>query len=224
MRYFGRTQSTHWSLGFAQNPYQVSKWILIFADASIMIDQWDSLTGAEDRATVLAALFRETDRVQRMKTPLAILLLAIDEFDPSASPLSVSLSWPSILATPAGDGLLCQVAQRIKRLLRSYDLLGRVGKDELLLALPGCDSFNATMLAERLSLDVFAAPFQFESRQLQLTACCAVASSDGRSPLVVLGEAARALQSARATGPGSITTFSECRQADADPVAFLAQI
>ncbi len=177
-----------------------------------MTDPWDPLTGACDRATVLSTLFRETDRVQRMKTRLSLVLLAIDEIEP----------WTSLLGTAAGDGLLCQVAKRTLRLLRSYDLLGRVGKDEFLLALPGCDSFNATMLAERLRIDVFAAPFQFAARQLPLSACFAVASSDGRSPLIVLGEAERALQSAKRSGPGSIATFSECRQAENDPIAFLA--
>jgi diguanylate cyclase (GGDEF)-like protein len=182
-----------------------------------MIFQGDPLTGACDRATVLSTLFRETDRVQRMKTPLSLVLLAIDAVEPPAS-----MSWPSLLGTPAGDGLLCQVAQRIMRLLRSYDLLGRVGKDEFLLVLPGCDSFNATMLAERLRIDVFDPPFQFPAGHLPLSACFAVASSEGRSPLVVLGEAERALQSAKRTGPGSIATFSQCRQGEDDPVAFLA--
>ena len=116
----------------------------------------DPLTAAYDRDALLSMLFRETDRVQRMKTLFSLVLLRHRRFRARTSQLG----------TAAGDGLLCQVGKRTPRLLRSYDLLGRVGNDEFLLTLPGCDSFNATMLAERLRIDVFAAPFQFAARQL----------------------------------------------------------
>ena len=91
----------------------------------------------------------------------------------------------------------CQVAARTARLLRSYDLLGRPGMDEFLVVLPGCAMDNATMLAERLRMDVFSAPFHVGGESIRLSACFGLASSNGRSPVVVLREAEQALGRAR---------------------------
>jgi diguanylate cyclase (GGDEF)-like protein len=118
--------------------------------------------------------------------------------------------------------LLCRVVSRAARLLRSYDLLGRPGMDEFLIALPGCDTANAGMLAERLRVEVFASPFRVEGESIRLSACFGVASSHGRSPVVVLREAEQALQWAKAEGPESIQFFGDSAQPAAAPVAFLS--
>lgn len=166
---------------------------------------------AYDRDTLLSILFRETDRVQRMKTPLCIIAFDIDQCQ----------SWNPELCAVSNDEVAIQVIRRTSRLLRSYDLLGKQKTGEFLLALPGCDTFNATMLAERLRLDVFATPFQIEGRHHQLSASFGIASSDGRSPIVVLLEAEKALQAAKKDGPGSTSCFGECFQTPSDPVGFL---
>src|ERR1017187_5601029 len=88
----------------------------------------DPLTSVYNRDTLLSMLFRETDRVQRMKTLLSLILFGFDDFS----------SWSSRLGAGACDDLLCQVVGRVPRLLRSYDVLGRVGNDEFLVILPGC--------------------------------------------------------------------------------------
>jgi two-component system cell cycle response regulator len=172
--------------------------------------QRDALSGAFDGAALLSMLFRETDRVQRMKTPLSMVMFGIDGEGDSQS------------SDPARDDVLSLMTQRTIRLLRSYDLMGRVGEDEFLLALPGCNIFNATMLAERLRIDVFSSPFQAAEENIRLSACFGVAASDGRSPLVVLREAEKAMQNARKRGPGTVNCFGECLRAVTDPVAFLS--
>ncbi len=169
---------------------------------------------AHDRTALLSMLFRETDRVQRMKTSLCIIAFDIDE----------SQSWNSRLCTASGDEVGNQVIHRTTRLLRSYDLLGRQDSGEFLLALPGCNTFNAMMLAERLRIDAFTAPFQVAGKQIQLSASFGIAPSDGRSPIVVLREAEQALQAAKDKGPGSISCFGECFQSPYGPVAFLELI
>jgi diguanylate cyclase (GGDEF)-like protein len=174
--------------------------------------QIDHLTGVYNRETMLSMLFRETDRVQRMKSSLCVILFDIDDFG----------HWNSRLGTEACDELLCQVASRSTRLLRSYDLLGRPGKDEFLMALPGCSSVNAVLMAERLRVDVFSAPFRVGGDAIRLSACFGVASSLGRSPVVVLREAEQALLVAKATGPESIQCAGDFPEPSAAPVAFLS--
>jgi diguanylate cyclase (GGDEF)-like protein len=161
---------------------------------------------------MLSSLFRETDRVQRMKSSLCLVLFDIDDFG----------HWNTRLGADACDELLCQVVARTTRLLRSYDLLGRVGKDEFLVALPGCSSVNAVLMAERIRADVFAEPFRLSGDSIRLSACFGLSSSLGRSPVVVLREAEQALLTAKAEGPESIYSASDCPQASVAPVAFLS--
>jgi diguanylate cyclase (GGDEF)-like protein len=174
--------------------------------------QTDRLTGVFNRETLIAMLFRETDRVQRMKSSLSMILFDIDDFG----------HWNSRLGAEACDGILCQVVARSLRLLRSYDLIGRPGLDEFLIAMPGCTTVNAVMLAERLRLDVFCTPFHVNGESIRLSACFGISSSLGRSPLVVLREAEQALVWAREAGPESIQCFGDCPQTSAGPVAFLS--
>jgi diguanylate cyclase (GGDEF)-like protein len=172
--------------------------------------QMDRLTGIYNRETMLSMIFRETDRVQRMNSTLSMIFFDIDDFG----------HWNTRLGTEACDELLCQVAARTTRLLRSYDLLGRAGKDEFLLALPGCSSVNAAMMAERLCMEVFSAPFRSGKEAVRLSACFGIASSMGRSPVVVLREAEQALLVAKSIGPESIQCAGESPQPAAEPVAF----
>jgi diguanylate cyclase (GGDEF)-like protein len=181
-------------------------------EAAALNAQTDRLTGVYNRETMLSMLFRETDRVQRMKSSLCLILFDIDDFG----------HWNSRLGTEACDDLLCQVVTRASRLLRSYDLLGRAGKDEFMMALPGCSSGNALNMAERLRIDVFCSPFHVEGDAIRLSACFGIASSLGRSPVVVLREAEQALLVAKATGPESIQCAGDGPHSYAAPVAFLS--
>ena len=49
-------------------------------DAAIRNAQLDRLTGVYNRETILAMLFRETDRVQRMNSSMTLVLFDIDDF------------------------------------------------------------------------------------------------------------------------------------------------
>lgn len=174
--------------------------------------QLDRLTGVYNREAMLSILFRETDRVQRHKSELCTVLFDIDDFG----------HWNSRLGVADCDDLLQQVVARTSRLLRSYDALGRVGKDEFLIVLPGCGTNNALMLAERLRIDVFSLPFRVGRESIRLSACFGLATSLGRSPVVVLREAEIALALARNTGPETIQCFADSLPPAPPPVTFLS--
>jgi diguanylate cyclase (GGDEF)-like protein len=175
--------------------------------------QFDELTGAYNRSTLLSLLFRETDRVQRMGTTLCGILFDIDDFG----------HWNARLGTQACDKILVQSVERIQRLLRSYDALGRMGSDDFLALLPGCSPINAVQLAERIR-DSFAEAFHVDGMAVRLSACFAVAASQGRSPVVLLRELEGALTLARETGPETIQSASDCPASQSAPVAFLSSV
>lgn len=181
-------------------------------ETAAQADHIDRLTGVYARHSILSLLFRETDRVQRMNTTMSVVLLDIDDFG----------HWNARLGPAACDELLIRVAERTGRLLRSYDLLGRVGKDEFLAALPGCSAVNAVLLAERMRAETFATPFPIGGHSVRLSACFGIAPSLGRSPVVVLREAEEALRTARESGPETIHCAAGCPQPRPAPVAFLS--
>jgi two-component system, cell cycle response regulator len=158
----------------------------------------DSLTGLWNRESLLNLLFPETDRVQRMRTPLTVLLLDLDHF----SGVNTEYGYE------AGDKILQELASRFRRFLRSYDLIGRCGEDEFLIALPGCTSDQALAMAHRLRQTVLGKPFSAGRDMLTLTASMGIAQSKGRSPLVVLREVERALCDAKASGRNAIREYS----------------
>jgi diguanylate cyclase (GGDEF)-like protein len=174
--------------------------------------QMDRLTGLYNRDALLAMLFRETDRAQRTKSALGLILFDIDDFG----------HWNARLGAEACDALLRQVAERTAPQLRSYDLLGRTGKDEFLVGLPGCDATLAVSLAQRLCRSIFSSPYRVADESIRLSACFGIAASLGRSPLVVLREAEQALLAAKEAGPESIQCFREAARPAAVPVTFFS--
>jgi diguanylate cyclase (GGDEF)-like protein len=189
-----------------------SRELEMLREANALNAQMDHLTGIYNRETMLSMMFRETDRVQRMNSSLCMILIDIDDFG----------HWNTRLGPETCVELLCEVAARTVRLLRSYDLLGRAGKDEFLIALPGCSSVNAVLMAERLRMDVFSTPFHVNGDAVRLSACFGIASSLGRSPVVVLRETEQALMVAKATGPESIQCAGDFPEPNDAPVAFLS--
>jgi two-component system, cell cycle response regulator len=163
-------------------------------EAATLPSQSDPITGLYNQPALVSMLFRETDRVQRMKTSLCLILFETQN----------STQWHTRLGTIARDDLRLEMVGRVQRLLRSYDLFGRTGNEEFVLGLPGCSLVNAVMLAERIRLEVFSAPFSWAGQPIRVSACFGIAASLGRSPIVVLREAAKALQIAKAAGPDSI--------------------
>jgi two-component system, cell cycle response regulator len=131
------------------------------------------------------------------------------------------------LELAARRGCLRRVAlpggQPHRALLRSYDVLGRPGMDEFLIALARCAApLNAMSLAERLRADVFSTPFHVSGEAIRLSACFGIANSHGRSPVVVLREAEKALEWAKAAGPESIQCFGCTPEPAPSPVTFLS--
>jgi len=202
----------HLRLEVALRSHQLTVELDSLRDTAVRSAQLDHLTGVYNRETLMAMLFRETDRVQRLSSPLSLVLFDIDDFG----------HWNSRLGGEACDDLLCQTAGRTASLLRSYDLVGRPGMDEFLVALPSCAIANAMAFTERLRCEVFAAPFHVGAESIRLSACFGIAASQGRSPVVVLREAEKALEWAKAAGPETIQCFGSVPHADSSPVTFFS--
>lgn len=104
----------------------------------------DGLTGVLNRATVFDSLEKEIARARREKRPLAIVMLDVDHFK------AINDSFGHLI----GDTVLKEIAGRISASVRPYDIVGRYGGEELLIALPGCDESGAFNFAERVRISI----------------------------------------------------------------------
>jgi diguanylate cyclase (GGDEF)-like protein len=86
----------------------------------------DELTGARRRGVGLEELQREIERARRTGGNLVAVYVDVDNLK----------AVNDGLGHRAGDDLLCEVADGLKRHVRSYDLVVRLGGDEFLCALP----------------------------------------------------------------------------------------
>lgn len=159
----------------------------------------DNLTGLPNREAVMRQLFQETDRAQRMRTSLTLMLIDLDKF----SELNIEFGYGT------GDAVLREFSQRLRRYLRSYDIVGRCGEDEYLVGLPGCAIDQAIIMAERLQSTTLKKPYHIHRDMLSVTASIGIATSRGRSPLIVLREAERALSNAKLAERNCVRAYTQ---------------
>ena len=100
----------------------------------------DMLTRGLNRAAILALAKKELCRANRVSHALALFVVDLDCFK------NINDSY----GHGAGDEVIRQSANRLRRNLRIYDAVGRYGGDEFLLLLPDCDAVEARIIAERL--------------------------------------------------------------------------
>jgi diguanylate cyclase (GGDEF)-like protein len=99
----------------------------------------DGLTGCLNRAAMLDALQREIERSGRKGHALSLVILDLDEFK------QVNERHGHL----AGDEVLRQVGEALRRSVRSYDLVARHGGDEFAIIAIDADEVTATQVALR---------------------------------------------------------------------------
>ena len=100
----------------------------------------DPLTGVANRRSLIAALDRDVARAQRMREPMALMMVDIDHFK------DVNDRY----GHPAGDRVLCSVVNVLRQRVRAQDLVGRYGGEEFMVLLPDTGLTGAQQLARAL--------------------------------------------------------------------------
>ena len=151
---------------------------------------FDALTELYNRRAFLQLSERELARSQRAGVPTAALMLDLDRFK------AVNDRYGHV----AGDRVLAEFADRVRRAVRLADLPGRYGGEEFCVLLPGLGLEEARVIAERIRRAVDVAPLGglpgVTTVSIGVTAC-----PDSACPIdSLLARADEALYAAKADG------------------------
>jgi two-component system cell cycle response regulator len=100
----------------------------------------DPLTSLWNHNSIIELLVNELDRADRQGSSVGVALVDLDHFK------SINDTHGHLV----GDQVLREAAKCMCSSVRPYDAVGRLGGEEFLVVLPGCDQINAVSHAERL--------------------------------------------------------------------------
>ncbi|MFP5456735.1 MAG: GGDEF domain-containing protein [Alphaproteobacteria bacterium] len=166
----------------------------------------DQLTGILNRRGFEEAAERAIVNAQRQQAPLALVLADIDNFKAINDRHGHAV----------GDCALKHFAQRLERLVRRGDLVGRVGGEEFALLLMNTRDANALEVVEHVRLDIASVPVT-GAGPLMMTASFGVTGiRPGDTSLAqLLMRADRALYRSKLDGRDRITHADELEEARA---------
>ncbi len=118
-----------------------------FAEARLLADI-DSLTGLQNQRCFHEFLAREISRAERYERRLSLMVFDLDDFK----------SINDRLGHLNGDVVLAQVAERVRRVVRSADIPCRIGGDEFAVIMPETTIADAEHLANRIARTVAERP------------------------------------------------------------------
>lgn len=153
----------------------------------------DALTGVASRSAIIDRLRTEVAQARRYRHPLAVVLLDVDGFG------DINLAH----GIEGGDGVLREIALRIRLRVREADALGRCGSDGFLAILPHTDEAGAATFADALRHRLALRPIAVGAELVEVTVSIGVATMRPGEDLDVDGLLARveeALASARSGG------------------------
>ena len=124
----------------------------------------DDLTQVYNRRYFIGRAHYELARAKRYGHTFSMLLFDLDDFKQINDEYG----------HPAGDEVLCMVANTCLRESREVDVLARYGGDEFALLIPSLQQTQAVQYAERLRRILSESIVEYEGHQLQTTASVGV--------------------------------------------------
>ncbi|MBD9587565.1 sensor domain-containing diguanylate cyclase [Pseudomonas sp. PDM03] len=119
----------------------------------------DVLTQSSNRRHFFDCAHLEFEQARQKGTPLAFLLLDIDDFK----------LINDTYGHPEGDNVLQRIAECGQAALRRGDVFGRIGGEEFAAVFPGCAPDMAMQVAERLQREIQRLSFSHDDQTFGIT-------------------------------------------------------
>ncbi|MCB1773431.1 MAG: EAL domain-containing protein, partial [Gammaproteobacteria bacterium] len=162
---------------------------------------YDALTRLPNRLLSLDRLQQLLLQAKRQGSRTAVLFIDLDDFK------KVNDS----LGHDVGDKLLIEAGERLHRLVREQDTVGRLGGDEFIVLLGDItDAESAAEIARKLIAHI-QAPFEIDHRELLLGASIGIAlyPEDGDQAKELLRRADAAMYHAKRSGRAAYAFFTD---------------
>ena len=161
----------------------------------------DSLTGLPNRQHLENHLDKVLVAAKRHERQVSVLFMDLDHFKEVNDQLGHQV----------GDQLLCLVAARLKKLMRSNDMLGRLGGDEFLVLI---EHEQGIQIAEQLSdriIHALTQPFTLEGKRTQIGVSIGISHypEDGQEAKDLMRRADLAMYKAKDMGRNTKCSFTK---------------
>jgi diguanylate cyclase (GGDEF)-like protein/PAS domain S-box-containing protein len=169
---------------------------------------FDALTELPNRRLFYDRLQLEMERAQRAGQCLTVLFIDLDRFK------EVNDS----LGHHAGDAILVETAQRLRRCVRRGDVVARLGGDEFTVILLGLNEKSfVEEVAERINGEI-SAPYAVGDKNIRLSASIGITvfPDDGRDAESLMQHSDLAMYQAKYEGRNRFTHFTPSLQQKAD--------
>jgi diguanylate cyclase (GGDEF)-like protein len=166
----------------------------------------DPVSGLFNRRYFHVRIEEELQRARRYDTPVALLMIDIDDFK------VINDTYGHLV----GDMVINQIAEILRRSVRLFDVCTRFGGEEFAIVMPGSGPEDATRVAERIRqrIETYRAS---ELGTLQTTASVGIAiSSTEMTVRDLIAQADRALYVAKHSGKNQVRMMP-ASSADAPP-------
>lgn len=183
------------------NKNEINNFVAVFSDISQQKEQekdllrmayHDPLTDLPNRSRLADQIEQEIIHAKRHEGKFATVFIDVDHFK------HVNDSYGHLI----GDEVLCEVANRLKRVVREEDTISRIGGDEFVILLPGIRDVNAmTSIVQKL-MSIFDFSFELNGAEaFRLTGSMGIAlyPDDGNDSDVLLSNADAAMYRAKKT-------------------------
>jgi diguanylate cyclase len=152
----------------------------------------DSLTGLPNRSAFEHALEKIIEQARAERREHALCFIDLDHFK----------AVNDTAGHAAGDCLLQQVGNVIRRSCRTQDFFARIGGDEFAVLFGDCSLTGAKMVAQKIVDAVAEMPFSWKGRRYEIGASAGIAAIKPGSPraALLLAEADSACYAAKAAG------------------------
>lgn len=172
-----------------------------------LIDPWTELL---NRRGLERSFSMEMARMKREGTELIAILVDLDNFKKVNDTLGYVI----------GDMVLKEVGIKLRKSLRSYDHLARIGGDEFMILLPETRLLEGMKVAERVRLSVSESPIGLASDTLKISASLGVmeVSPDTPSIEVLISQTYLGIAYCKKSGKNRVCDAATiASRADGDP-------
>ena len=160
----------------------------------------DPLTGLANRTSLGPSLEQAVQRSRRRNSKLALVFLDLDGFK----------QINDIHGHDAGDALLIEVAARLRKHLRSSDLIARLGGDEFLVVLEDIHELAPVEIVAKKLLGEIGQPFRLAGAELEVTASIGISvlPDDAMDANALMKHADTAMYAAKQAGKNTLRFYS----------------